>query len=110
MAEAEVVGVVEVGTGVEAGEEGVALGTEIEEGLGTGGGTEMEIGEGIVVMAEIEKAREGLNQRGVQGADLQQTFPEGEKNQGGTAGIQEIRELTATPWIIRRSGGWTSRE
>merc|ERR1719234_1099389 len=30
--------------------------------------------------------------------------------QGGRAGIQEISELTAAPWIIRRPGGRRSQE
>ena len=35
---------------------------------------------------------------------------EGETKQGGRAGIQEISDLTATPWIIRRPGGRRSQE
>ena len=115
VAEAEEAGVAEeVGTGEEAVEvEGVGLETGIvEEALGTEGGTVgMETGEGIVMTTEagteIEEGREGSNQRDDRGADPQQTVPEGEMNQGG---IQEIRDLSAIPWIILRQGGQTSQE
>ena len=113
VAEAEVVAVAEVVTGGEAEEEdGVALETEIVEVLGTGGGTGMETGEGIVRMTEagIEEGTGGSNQRGDQGADPQWMVPEGEMSQGGTAGIQEISDPTATPWIIRMQGGRMSQE
>ena len=70
VAEAEVVGVAEVAT---EEEDGVALETEIVEVLGTGGGTGMETGEGIVRMTEagIEEGTGRSNQRGDQGADPQ---------------------------------------
>ena len=75
VAEAEVVDAAEVATGeeVEEEEEGGAL--ETEEDLETGGGTEMETGEGKVRMTEAgietEEGREGSKQRGDQGADPQ---------------------------------------
>ena len=106
VAEAEVVGVAEAEE-----EDGGALETEIVEVLGTGGGTGMETGEGIVRMTEagIEEGTGGSNQRGDQGADPQWMVPEGEMSQGGTAGIQEISDPTATPWIIRMQGGRMSQ-
>lgn len=72
----------------------------------------METGEGRVKMIEagIEEETGGSNQRGAPGVDPQQVVPEGEMNQGGTAGIQKIFDLTATLWIIRIQEGWTSQD
>ena len=76
VAEAEVVGVAEVGTGEEVEEEEEEGALETGEDLEIGGGIEMETGEGKVRMTEAgieteELGREGLNQREDQGADLQ---------------------------------------